>query len=220
MILFSHKSKYFIWVGFLYFIFPLLCISFFADTQDLWFKNIFSDKTFVMLIMPAFVLGAVIIDSSISPVIMVRTKNKLHSFTLLRDQQYWFAIIHTIIWMLSIIFITQIIFGKIYAISFWGLIREFARCICGFIIFINISLIIKVKCKKKYMAASYIVVYIFFTAEIFSIVPLLNKFFPINIYLIFSWLFRDTIISYLVIAGWISVTYYLGRKSSKNMDVL
>ena len=89
-----------------------------------------------------------------------------------------------------------------------------------FIIFINISLIIKVKCKKKYMAASYIVVYIFFTAEIFSIVPLLNKFFPINIYLIFSWLFRDTIISYLVIAGWISVTYYLGRKSSKNMDVL
>lgn len=93
MILFSHKSKYFIWVGFLYFIFPLLCISFFADTQDLWFKNIFSDKTFVMLIMPAFVLGAVIIDSSISPVIMVRTKNKLHSFTLLRDQQYWFAII-------------------------------------------------------------------------------------------------------------------------------
>ena len=70
------------------------------------------------------------------------------------------------------------------------------------------------------MAASYIVVYIFFTAEIFSIVPLLNKFFPINIYLIFSWLFRDTIISYLVIAGWISVTYYLGRKSSKNMDVL
>lgn len=122
--------------------------------------------------------------------------------------------------MLSIIFITQIIFGKIYAISFWGLIREFARCICGFIIFINISLIIKVKCKKKYMAASYIVVYIFFTAEIFSIVPLLNKFFPINIYLIFSWLFRDTIISYLVIAGWISVTYYLGRKSSKNMDVL
>ena len=204
MILFSHKSKYFIWVGFLYFIFPLLCISFFADTQDLWFKNIFSDKTFVMLIMPAFVLGAVIIDSS----------------TLLRDQQYWFAIIYTIIWMLSIIFITQIIFGKIYAISFWGLIREFARCICGFIIFINISLIIKVKCKKKYMAASYIVVYIFFTAEIFSIVPLLNKFFPINIYLIFSWLFRDTIISYLVIAGWISVTYYLGRKSSKNMDVL
>ena len=200
MILFSHKSKYFIWVGFLYFIFPLLCISFFADTQDLWFKNIFSDKTFVMLIMPAFVLGAVIIDSSISPVIMVRTKNKLHSFTLLRDQQYWFAIIYTIIWMLSIIFITQIIFGKIYAISFWGLIREFARCICGFIIFI--------------------VVYIFFTAEIFSIVPLLNKFFPINIYLIFSWLFRDTIISYLVIAGWISVTYYLGRKSSKNMDVL
>ncbi len=120
MILFSHKSKYFIWVGFLYFIFPLLCISFFADTQDLWFKNIFSDKTFVMLIMPAFVLGAVIIDSSISPVIMVRTKNKLHSFTLLRDQQYWFAIIYTIIWMLSIIFITQIIFGKIYAISFWG----------------------------------------------------------------------------------------------------
>ena len=91
MILFSHKSKYFIWVGFLYFIFPLLCISFFADTQDLWFKNIFSDKTFVMLIMPAFVLGAVIIDSSISPVIMVRTKNKLHSFTLLRDQQYWFG---------------------------------------------------------------------------------------------------------------------------------
>lgn len=120
MILFSHKSKYFIWVGFLYFIFPLLCISFFADTQDLWFKNIFSDKTFVMLIMPAFVLGAVIIDSSISPVIMVRTKNKLHSFTLLRDQQYWFAIIYTIIWMLSIIFITQIIFGKIYAISFGG----------------------------------------------------------------------------------------------------
>ncbi len=51
MILFSHKSKYFIWVGFLYFIFPLLCISFFADTQDLWFKNIFSDKTFVMLII-------------------------------------------------------------------------------------------------------------------------------------------------------------------------
>ena len=138
----------------------------------------------------------------------------------IRDRQYWFAIIYTIIWMLSIIFITQIIFGKIYAISFWGLIREFARCICGFIIFINISLIIKVKCKKKYMAASYIVVYIFFTAEIFSIVPLLNKFFPINIYLIFSWLFRDTIISYLVIAGWISVTYYLGRKSSKNMDVL
>ena len=137
MILFSHKSKYFIWVGFLYFIFPLLCISFFADTQDLWFKNIFSDKTFVMLIMPAFVLGAVIIDSSISPVIMVRTKNKLHSFTLLRDQQYWFAIIYTIIWMLSIIFITQIIFGKIYAISFWGLIREFAK-IYGSIIYCSL----------------------------------------------------------------------------------
>lgn len=220
MILFSRKSKYIIGGGFLYFIFPLLCISFFADTQDLWFKNIFSDKTFVMLIMPAFVLGAVIIDSSVSPSMVVRTQSKLHAFALLRDQQYWFAIIYTIIWMISIVLTTQILFGKIFAISFWGLIREYVRCICGFIIFINISLILKVKCHKKYMVVSYIIVYIFFTAEIFSIVPLLNKYFPINIYIIFSWLFRDTTISYLVIAGWISVTYYFGKKMAQNMDFL
>lgn len=168
MILFSHKSKYFIWVGFLYFIFPLLCISFFADTQDLWFKNIFSDKTFVMLIMPAFVLGAVIIDSSISPVIMVRTKNKLHSFTLLRDQQYWFAIIYTIIWMLSIIFITQIIFGKIYAISFWGLIREFARCICGYYIYKYIFNYKSKMQEKIYGSIIYCSLYFFYCRNFFD----------------------------------------------------
>ena len=167
MILFSHKSKYFIWVGFLYFIFPLLCISFFLLIRKICGSKTFSQTNICYAYYACICAWCCHNRFFYQSSYYGTYKNKLHSFTLLRDQQYWFAIIYTIIWMLSIIFITQIIFGKIYAISFWGLIREFARCICGFIIFINISLIIKVKCKKKYMAASYIVVYIFFTAENF-----------------------------------------------------
>ena len=60
----------------------LFCLLGFADDKTAWFSNLFFDKLVVFLLTPPFLLGTLLIERTITPTVIVRTKNRTHALLL------------------------------------------------------------------------------------------------------------------------------------------
>lgn len=60
----------------------LSCLFLFADDKTAWFSNLFFDKLVVFLLTPPFLLGTLLIERTITPTVIIRTKNRTHALLL------------------------------------------------------------------------------------------------------------------------------------------
>ena len=168
----------------------LFCLTMFTDGQSTWFSNLFFDKLVVFLLTPPFLVGALLIDRSMMPVTIIRTKGRIHALILQLLQQYFLGFVYLTVWFILIIFFSLFKFGGVFSgADAIYLLSWYVRFLLGFLIMVNGSVILKKSNNKLMKSASYIMVYLIFVLEVLTIIPELDQQFGIEINLVFSWMF-------------------------------
>lgn len=170
----------------------LSCLFLFADGEAIWFSNLFFDKLVVFLLTPPFLLGTFLVEKTITPTVITRTKNRAHALLLELVQQYFLGFFYLTVWFILLVLFSLIKFGGIFSgedaarILLW-----YVRFLLGFILMINCSVLLKKSNFKLFASASSMIVYLFFSVEVLAVVPELDKQLGIEINLVFSWMFYD-----------------------------
>lgn len=170
----------------------LSCLFLFAGDKTAWFSNLFFDKLVVFLLTPPFLLGTLLIERTITPTVMIRTKNRTHALLLELIQKYFLGFLYLTAWFILLTLFSLVKFGGIFSgrdaarILLW-----YTRFLLGFLIMINASVLLKKSNIKLLISASNVVVYLFFALEVIAVIPELDKQLGIEINLIFSWMFYD-----------------------------
>ncbi len=168
----------------------LFCLTMFTDGQSTWFSNLFFDKLVVFLLTPPFLFGALLIDRSMMPVTIIRTKGRIPALILQLLQQYFLGFVYLTVWFILIIFFSLFKFGGVFSgADAIYLLSWYVRFLLGFLIMVNGSVILKKSKNKLMKSASYIMVYLIFVLEVLTIIPELDQQFGIEINLVFSWMF-------------------------------
>lgn len=181
----------------------LFCLLGFADDKTAWFSNLFFDKLVVFLLTPPFLLGTLLIERTITPTVIVRTKNRTHALLLELMQQYFLGFIYLTVWFILLILFSLIKFGGIF--SGWDAAQIFLwyiRFLMGFLLMINAAALLKRSNIKLFTSASSVIVYLFFALEVIAVIPELDKQLGLEINLIFSWMFYDGTIGLVAMSAW------------------
>ena len=180
----------------------LSCLFLFADDKTAWFSNLFFDKLVVFLLTPPFLLGTLLIERTITPTVIIRTKNRTHALLLELVQKYFLGFLYLTTWFILLVLFSLIKFGGIFSggdaarILLW-----YIRFLLGFLIMINASALLKKSNIKLFTSASNVIVYLFFALEVIAVIPELDKQLGIEINLIFSWMFYDSTVGLAVMSA-------------------
>ena len=181
----------------------LFCLFGFADDKTAWFSNLFFDKLVVFLLTPPFLLGTLLIERTITPAVIVRTKNRTHALLLELVQQYFLGFIYLTVWFILLVLFSLIKFGGIFSgedaaqIFLW-----YIRFLMGFLLMINAAALLKRSNIKLFTSASSVIVYLFFALEVIAVIPELDKQLGLEINLIFSWMFYDGAVGLVAMSAW------------------
>ena len=181
----------------------LFCLFGFADDKTAWFSNLFFDKLVVFLLTPPFLLGTLLIERTITPAVIVRTKNRTHALLLELVQQYFLGFIYLTVWFILLVLFSLIKFGGIFSgedaaqIFLW-----YIRFLMGFLLMINAAALLKRSNIKLSTSASSVIVYLFFSLEVIAVIPELDKQLGLEINLIFSWMFYDGAVGLVAMSAW------------------
>ena len=180
----------------------LSCLFLFADDKTAWFSNLFFDKLVVFLLTPPFLLGTLLIERTITPTVIIRTKNRTQALLLELVQKYFLGFLYLTTWFILLVLFSLIKFGGIFSsgdaarILLW-----YIRFLLGFLIMINFSALLKKSNIKLLTSASSVIVYLLFALEVIAVVPELDKQLGIEINLIFSWMFYDSTVGLAVMSA-------------------
>lgn len=192
MIVLHKKAKGYAGICLLLFLAILSCLYTFADGQAAWFSNIFFDKLVVFLLTPPFMVGLLLIEKSVTPVVLTRTKSRIYALLFQLIQQYFLAFVYLSVWFVLVILFSLLKFrGGITELNASDLLQWYFRFLFGFIILTNGAVLLKKSGVKALASASYILVYLFFALEILTVIPELDQQLGVEINLIFSWMFYD-----------------------------
>lgn len=93
----------------------LSCLFLFADDKTAWFSNLFFDKLVVFLLTPPFLLGTLLIERTITPTVIIRTKNRTHALLLELVQKYFLGFLYLTTWFILLVLFSLIKFGGIFS---------------------------------------------------------------------------------------------------------
>lgn len=192
MIVLHKKAKSYVGICLLLFLAILSCLFIFADGQTEWFSNIFFDKLVVFLLTPPFMVGLLLIEKSVMPVVVTRTKSRTYALLFQLIQQYFLAFVYLSVWFVLLIFFSLFKFGgSITEVNVSDLLQWYFRFLFGFIILADGAVLLKKSNIKALASASYVLIYLFFALEILTIIPELDQQVGVEINLVFSWMFYD-----------------------------
>lgn len=144
MIVLHKRAKSYAGICLLLFLAILSCLYVFADGQTEWFSNIFFDKLVVFLLTPPFMVGLLLIEKSVMPVVVTRTKSRTYALLFQLIQQYFLAFVYLSVWFALLIFFSLFKFGgSITEVNVSDLLQWYFRFLFRFIILTDGAILLK-----------------------------------------------------------------------------
>lgn len=188
------SKKFFLYAGgcLLLFVVILSCLFFYTNDEDVWFSNLFFDKLVVFLLTPPFMLGALLIDMTMTRATITRTKSRIHALRFQMLQQYVWGFVYLTAWFILLLFFSPAKFGGVFSgRDAVQIVSAYGRFLLGFWIMTDACVLLKKSNLRLLKSASYILVYAFYMLEVLSIVPELGRQLGTHVKLLFSWMFED-----------------------------
>ena len=172
-----------------------LCI--FVNSQSLWFSNLFFDKLIVFLLIPPFMFGTILVEKSMTPTLIVRTKNRNHALHLQLIQQCVLGVVYLTIWFTLLITFSLIKFGGVVSnTDAVCILAWFGRLLLGYLIIIIGTALLKKSNIWLLKSAAYVLIYLLLTLEVLAVIPEMDQQFGIEINFVFSWMFYESVTSF------------------------
>lgn len=196
MIVLHKKMLPFAGACLLFFLAILSGLCTFVDRESIWFSNLFFDKMVVLLLTPPLIWGMLIIERSMTPVLITRTQNRKHALLLQLTQQCFLEFVYLTIWITLLVVFSFFKFGSVCSSTdAFYILSWYCRFLLGYMILIIGAALLKKSNIWLLKSSSYVLVYLFFVLEVLAVIPELDQQLGIEINLVFSWMFNDSIMS-------------------------
>lgn len=197
MIVLHRKMIPFAGVCLLLFLAILSGLYIFVSGQSMWFSNLFFDKLVVFLLTPPFILGILLIERSMAPALITRTKSRKHALQLQLVQQCIWGVVYLTIWFTLLITFSLIKFGGVFSnADAVCILSWYGRFLLGDLIIITGAALLKKSNIWLLKSGSYVLIYLLFALEVLAVIPELDQQLGIEIKLVFSWMFYESIASF------------------------
>lgn len=209
------KNKRF-WIISPIYIAYIVLILFFINGLDVeMLVQAFTDKVFVYLIIPPFILGIALIEESVKITSIVRMDNRKQALCWGLKQQYLLGFIYLVAWF-ALIALFAIKNGEMVQLSiFMGIFLQYLLC---FALIVNISACMKRLNHKIFVAIPFVITYAILVIDILVLTFVTGRI-GITIYLVFSWTFyKNSFLAIVVLIALCCLSYSCLRRLNSKAD--
>ncbi len=204
---------------FCWFLLSIFLLDFISGDRDVWFSNIFSDRTYAFQLSPAFLIGVSQIDRIFRTPVMIRIgcRKKVMQTSILA--KCCWAFLFLCIWFSMVIIVSCLNYDYINNITIADIGTMFIHYLFGLIL---LSLLAELfgKSGNKYIAQnSCICALLVLIVEVIVLVPELKINSSFDSPILFSWVFENDIkgMIVLLIAGLLCILYLFKIVSRKDI---
>lgn len=209
------KSKRFWIISPIYVAYIVLILLFINVLDVEMLVQVFTDKVFVYLIIPPFILGIALIEESLKKTSIIRMDNRKQALFLALKQQYLLGFIYLVMWF-ALIALFAIKIGEMVKVSiFLGIFIRYLLC---FVLIVNISACMKRLNYKIFVTIPFVLTYAILVIDILVLTFVTGRI-GTTLYLVFSWtFFKNSFESIVVLIALSCLSYSCLRRLNSKAD--
>ena len=199
----------------------LLTFSFLlVDEQSTWFVDVLNDKLYVFKLAPLYLFFISYIDRCMTTPKIIRIGNRTNSLLDSLIAKIIFTFVYFFLWFEFVIIFSLIKYSNIYERTSGDILNLFVKFFLGYIL-LNILAEIFRKSENKYISKlSYFIAFIILVIELMVIKRHIEIHTTLKLNFLFSWIFYDSIWSYLALGIIITLLLIYLFKVSVKKDIL
>ncbi len=203
-----------------YFISIISIILLFVDEQLAWNVHLFTDKMFVFILAPLYLIGLVFAEKHMTITKILRIGSRKKAMLILIYYKIAFTVFFCFLWFVFVNVFAIVKFGGVYQKNSLDILELFIRYSLGLFLLGILSEVFK-KSENSFLSSSpYLGVYLVLDLEVLVIVRQLSQHSGLPNHIFFTWIFCNEITSYILLSLFIIICIvYLFRYGLKK-DIL